>query len=272
MTMLMLWSRLASQVLGADDDYIVCMGHAPETGIGLYPPERDNLDYYNIYQLCSAAHGHQYNMGCLCPGPGPLVNPECSIANGADSILFNYRMPATSLVGAGMYWLRSTCQSSCTCLSPDDSEAFREEPLEEQKREEEDASDPYADLTASGGSPRVFAGKIPAYWPSPGGVSSANSSGQCTDFQACYSVGDNCSDSCLCRITSSTVDTKNRQLLYAAACSLPLSLSGKREAASPCPCNTTYVSHACCDARHTCGIVHEPLEMKMGEMIDREAR
>ena len=244
------------------DDYIACIGDPPGPD-NIYPAGRDVGQYNTNEELCSAVHGNTNNLGCICPGPDALV--DCSIANGADPVLFNAPLSAAMRL-ARLYSFRTYCQAVCSCLSADDAEAFRAGMISEQQVAELGATDPFAETVPAGATFRGFAGRTPVNWPGAEAVESSPDNQTPLCAGACSSVGANCSAACECRVSSSTYNPATNQLLYAAACTLPFSLSGKRaEEALPCPCNSSYVSHSCCGAYN--GVVWEPREMKLGELM-----
>ena len=117
---------------------------------------------------------------------------------------------------------------------------------------------------------------------SPGSQCSA---GACSIGQACSGTN------CLCQVTAAQYVPGAGTSQYYAECGLRLNITspqtgpfseifgsssggsdgglkavkrGQSSEAPACPCNTTYVSHSCCDAES--GIVWEAPELKLGEM------
>ena len=75
------------------------------------------------------------------------------------------------------------------------------------------------------------------------------------------SVGQN--KSCICSTQSEQYQPSAGTVAFVAACIM--SLSGKRAESAPCPCNSTYVSHACCVSED--GNVWEAGKFKLGELL-----
>ncbi|KAI9720511.1 MAG: hypothetical protein M1828_005682 [Chrysothrix sp. TS-e1954] len=98
------------------------------------------------------------------------------------------------------------------------------------------------------------------------GISNLGScNGTCTAGQDCGAQA----DTCICKVVSSTYIPRLGIEKYLAECSLPL--LGKRDMETieaPCPCNTSYVSHACCDTRD--GWVWESEDRKLGELLEAD--
>ena len=102
----------------------------------------------------------------------------------------------------------------------------------------------------------------------PGDVSAQidTCNGTCT-------IGEQCGDEsgatedCGCKVVSSTYNYRLATEFYTATC-MSLSLLTKRglddALDAACPCNTSYVSHACCEARD--GRVWEDASLKLGEL------
>ena len=80
-------------------------------------------------------------------------------------------------------------------------------------------------------------------------------------------INSSCSEGdCFCVLTGARYEPGAGEVEYFASCSN--SLLGKRGEPMPCPCNSTYVSHACCS--HTNGLVWEGPEKKLGRVVSRD--
>ena len=79
------------------------------------------------------------------------------------------------------------------------------------------------------------------------------------------STNANCTggNGCTCKTQSQSYQPGAGTVAFAAACII--SLGGKRDEPVPCPCNGTYVSHACCRVQD--GMVWEREEFKLGELL-----
>ena len=247
-----------------NDANIACLGEPAPPDFG-WPRGRSPDQYTTNDDLC-VAFASTYTLGCVCPGPGAY--PRCSMENGADPVLFNYRL-------YGHEVFQTWCTTHCSCIAEDEIEAFRAQAIPQQHAEEEAADDVPPDLTSptsgSGfaglGAFPNFAGAVPAGFQALNGTSDANDSPQFCGG-ACTSIGANCSTSdCTCRVTSSTFVPGADILKYTAACGLSLNI--KRDGPFPCPCNSTYVSHGCCLAGND-GLIWEASDLKLGELLEEE--
>lgn len=71
------------------------------------------------------------------------------------------------------------------------------------------------------------------------------------------------SSGCSCRTQKETLVRGKGTVAFSAICMI--NLAGKREESFPCPCNATYVSHACCGVES--GMVWEDASLKLGELF-----
>ena len=85
----------------------------------------------------------------------------------------------------------------------------------------------------------------------------------CSSNQDCFTGGN---QSCTCSTQSEQYQPGTATVAFLAAC--VISLSGKRDEGRPCPCNATYVSHACCGTED--GLVWEAAGFKLGEILMQE--
>ena len=68
---------------------------------------------------------------------------------------------------------------------------------------------------------------------------------------------------CTCKTQKESYVMGKRTANFLAACMI--SLGGKREEDTPCPCNVSYVSYACCGSKD--GLVWENETFKLGELL-----
>ncbi len=85
----------------------------------------------------------------------------------------------------------------------------------------------------------------------------------CTSNADCLKGGEK---GCMCSTRSEQYQPGSGTVAFVAACIISMSGSGgKREVARPCPCNATYVSHACCGIPDS--LVWEDRRFKLGELM-----
>ncbi|KAI9891660.1 MAG: hypothetical protein M1814_002595 [Vezdaea aestivalis] len=265
---------------------MVCNGELPLRE-SFWPKRRGRSMFYDtshpersMQRLCAADSTHDGpTMGCLClEGADGGRHVSC-----IDSFADRY------LINAGN--LRRVCIQSCECPQreqPGAKEADEDldwEQVEDDEKESrveggwllEDGKggENRADLGASGGSGSVY--HTP--YDSPRGSRSSEVGalslfdeprhqcrGQCKNQKGCLDR-----QGCRCFATKYD-DARMAQrsgkpwflgfcMDFSAAVSLSL---GKRSEALLCPCNSTYVSAGCCEARN--GLVWEHEGLKMGEL------
>ena len=160
------------------------------------------------------------------------------------------------------------CEMACVCTNVGDARAGREEGwqgeafvdgrwgthVEGEVAESSSGDDGANEVKAPGGGDAA-----PQYAAPVAGVQN-QCGGNCTGSGGC---GDASSKGCMCLTQSEQYQPGEGTVAFVAAC--VVSLGGKRQEGRPCPCNGTYVSHACCGARD--GLVWEGEEFKLGELV-----
>ena len=71
-----------------------------------------------------------------------------------------------------------------------------------------------------------------------------------------------CGNGCVCTTRKEQYLPAQGTVKFFAACILSMASNPKREERKPCPCNNTYVSHACCGAMD--GLVYENVAHNLG--------
>ncbi|KAI9725325.1 MAG: hypothetical protein M1828_003340 [Chrysothrix sp. TS-e1954] len=265
------------------DDYIECFGDVPTEAAG-WPQGRDPWDYRDNMDLCAASGRHDYNMGCQCTGPGGIT--QCLVDNGGDSVLLNARVRSRAVVD-GMISFHDWCKIHCICKKEEEAEELDDETDAQRGISADDPITDPPDQTGDLVTPplpiglnlntsaaianfRAFRGHLNdslSELNAPyGGVCNATSS--CNLNTDCQVPDDSSalSKDCRCQIWGSQLDPATHAVRYWARCGLTFHLPHKRDEEVPCPCNGTYVSHACCDSRD--GLVWEAPELKLGELVE----
>lgn len=247
------------------DPYMIC-----NDATVLPPPPPGRPPFLDHLSLCSTVHGVPgMNMGCFCDHPYGQV--QCVEAMG-DPYLWSATTILVDAESRQRTWvtLYDLCLNVCYCSSAAKGRAARNETGRLQKSHSSLVSE-----TAENRSSveRVSGNTIP---------SSSSKSHQGTDVQLEQSklqdlhqmtCGTNCSsnrdcqggaDGCNCKIQEETYIMGKGTVAFLASCMI--SLGGKREEGSPCPCNTSYVSHACCGVES--GIIWEDESFKLGELME----
>ncbi|KAI9726094.1 MAG: hypothetical protein M1828_002102 [Chrysothrix sp. TS-e1954] len=251
------------------DEYILCFGKARSDFTG-WPAGFSAAQYTDAMAFCSAVYGvPNRNLGCWCPAPH--VAPICSLQNGANPTLFSSYFGIADAYGSiSRVSMLDFCLERCECYDNDTADDYHTENATQQASSQ---AQPDRNPGAA-----VGADTPPSINAPPLGSSLANASGfglDPTSFntyldvdqcgQSCK-VGDSCpGHNCLCQVKSAKYEPGAGLVEYLAACTLYVSGKKAREESPPCPCNETYVSHACCDARQ--GMVWEAPHLKLGELV-----
>ena len=243
---------------------------------GLYPARANQ-------QLCPQG-GAQYNLGCKCDS-GEHQPPLCLSANGADNTLYDWEeLDPTIAMGHSSFvaW----CQDVCICIDEETAAEFQAKTPTQQAAQRLDGLDDWEVefLQSIGRDPD--AGK-PGY-NAPTNMTTAGaptSDSQCT--AGTCSVGSACgSENCTCQVTAAQYVPGAGTTKYTAQCGARFQFVGAtsnpfgalgggssrrlmsrdKHDAVYCPCNTTYISQKCCDAKD--GLVWESSEFKLGELVD----
>ena len=273
----------------AYDPYIICEGAGPSHDEGL-PSAYDQDDYGLNLNLCSAVHGvPRHNVGCSCTRARGNVQCHESVA---DPNLYNamYKSSDESeiedavergfLDGEMPFW--EYCWSNCLCVDAEtahESETntslavsllhrFRVAELARQRNES--AGRTYWNAFTGGSfSHGSFEGSTQASGQPAVQMQCGNNCTTSQDCQGPSSAGPGKAaeqgSHCTCRTQSSQYQPGSGLVAYAAACLIDMATGGKREEEWPCPCNSSYVSHGCCEARD--GLVWEVSEYKLGELV-----
>ncbi|KAI9723846.1 MAG: hypothetical protein M1828_004096 [Chrysothrix sp. TS-e1954] len=256
------------------NDEIMCFGEAPPPSAG-WPDSRPGSDYISNQQLCPK-NSRLPNLGCTCLGPN--TRPICALITGADHLLFHQRWDADytgGWTGAAQY-----CEWHCYCGQEEEAKRWQARtPQEQSSFSEWDPYTPEADHqieTALGlesgtlGQSASAGGSVPGWYGSlaDADTGSAPTTLQKTCNATSCDIQSGCSgDNCHCKITGAQYEPSAGHVEYFASCSG--SILNKRQQPVPCPCNSTYVSHACCD-KTSDGLVREEPWKKLGELVKRE--
>ena len=265
------------------DPYIVCPGrYVPDNAHGL-PAGYSAESYFNVMQLCSALNGNARNVGCVCSSP--QVSSFHCWPGVADNTLFRARVrPSRKTFPA-------FCKESCFCTDEDTAaEAQAQQDYAQQypgtgptnQQEDVDYFDPndadyqihQADGESQGGNQQnlenpgdgwevgLNGNSVPTTASGPEGECWSN----CTSIADCLKSGEK---GCMCSTQSEQYQPGSGMVAFAAACIISMSrIGGKRQETSPCPCNATYVSHACCGVAD--GLVWEAAHFKLGELLYKD--
>ena len=225
------------------DPYIVC--HNPPPPVYALPAGYLAQDYRTSMDLCSAANGQRNNVGCFCSSSRSDLH--CGEDLG-DPILAKATTDWFDRTNDHTATLQEFCDIACYCSDPISaglarSSMQRNSPL---------------NRILNHNNTQTFIGRI--------GESDTEMASNSHCGNTCMNQAD-CAgghDGCTCKTQSEQYVPGKGMVMFAAACMI--SLGGKREEQSPCPCNSTYVSQSCCDA--TDGIVQEPGHLKLGEVLN----
>ena len=182
---------------------------------------------------------------------------------------------------AGVDWgeltFRDLCWHGCECKSPDDASAWFQENFQGADSDtligingllqpSQTSASAIQSGRATFGAGNV-ASAPPIVAQNANHVSGwQNQCGNnCTSAKECIvPVGEN--NTCTCQAYSSQYQPGAGTVAFVAACLVTLGGSGgKREEKMPCPCNSTYVSHGCCDVLD--GLVWETSKSNLGSLL-----
>lgn len=229
------------------DPYIVCANPPPP--IYSFPAGYSFFDYPNTLDLCSAANGLRgRNVGCFCSNPHDEVHCD---SDRADPTLAGTTLSSSqngTLIHVESFL--DFCNIACYCADAKSAARARTRPYRH-----------------ASGLDRVLNARPSPYNhnspPSDAATSPESFSTQCATNctkNADCAGGEN---GCTCKTQSEQYVPGKGMVMFTAACII--SLGGKREEQRPCPCNETYVSHACCGSPD--GIVQESSQLKLGEVL-----
>ena len=243
------------------DPWIGCSAaKAPTYREGL-PSSCDQSIYYNNMQLCSANNGAHRSVGCVCYGEfWPLYcNPRI-----ADSDLW------WANVTRSRQRFPSYCKSECSCTTKDQAAQL----LEQGKYMNPEwvangNGQPHVsdDVDSESESDDSFVGLS----SHAGGLSNSTSYASHNQCPGKCSTNADCGDQgngCMCSTQSEQYLPSQGTVKFIAACIISMASNPKRENDRPCPCNATYVSHACCGAMD--GLVRESKLNKLGELLTED--
>ncbi|KAI9710888.1 MAG: hypothetical protein M1828_001999 [Chrysothrix sp. TS-e1954] len=239
------------------DYHIICYG-PPPGAIVHWPRGRSPDDYPDNSHLCSPQYEAQYQLGCKCTTPtGPL---DCSLANGADPVLFGASFFTSYF---GYHSFLEYCQNACQCVAETEEEEFDNSSPSQQAESLSGVEDPDSE-TPGALTPAETEGTLQdTAFSSLGGPGGGLSSRPSWDFLGCQNVscaiGSACRGSnCGCKLQSSRWEPSTGVIEYTGLCS---ALSRRKRdigksVEEECLCNSTYASAACCDAKDS-GLVWE---------------
>ena len=238
------------------DPFIVC--HNPPPPSHTYPDGYSERDYRTTMELCSAANGRRdKNMGCFCSSATSMLDCDAALANPALAA-------ATGTAAPYWYWgetegnlgiLGDYCNTACYCEDEVIARSAR-------GRINRDAG---LDRVLDNHHSRPHDHHTRPQLSNPSDAASNRATPftkQCGN--TCWSNAD-CAgkaNGCTCKTQSEQYVPGKGTTTFVAACII--SLGGKREEQIPCPCNSTYVSNACCSASD--GVVQEPEHFRLGEL------
>ena len=245
------------------DPWIGCSPvKAPSHAEGL-PTNYDPNIYYNIMQLCSANNGAPRNVGCICHGEFRPIHCSPRVAD------------------SGLWWANITpstqrfpqyCRTFCSCTSKDQATNLLEQGKHMNPAWESDGTEPSSTSSDTDLEPEVETNASYMGLSSHAGALS-NTSNQVSNDQC----GGKCSTNadcggqdsgCMCSTQSEQYLPGQGVVKFVAACIIAMASNPKRGQDGPCPCNTTYVSHACCSAVN--GDVQESELYKLGEILTED--
>ena len=224
------------------DPYIIC--YNPPPPFWALPEGYPSGQYRNTMDLCSAANGQRSkNVGCFCSSSHSKLHCDPALA---DSTLAKATTRWFNQTNDHMETFEEFCEVACYC-SDGLSAATAQNSNQTNSELNRVLNDHY--------EPFIFGDDN-----EPVAMYSTNQCGKnCTSNTDCAGGPDGCT----CKTQSEQYMPGKGMVMFAAACMI--SLGGKREEPTPCPCNATYVSHSCCRAPD--GIVREPEVLKLGELL-----
>lgn len=262
------------------DPFIICEMEGPSHSEGL-PLAYNEQVYAELLTLCSSAHGARENVGCFCSTDGGQVHCDHNLA---DDALWtaDYNPEVREVLrhfedlgfARGHVDFPQLCQNGCDCVPPRDADAWFAARFDGDDWNAlvgiEGLQKPPNQPAASGNT--FGAGSLIGNGQSSNGDQRGGQQHQCgkncssaQDCSAFQAVGQESGDgTCTCQAHSSQYQPQSSTVAFLATCLTMLGSGGggKREEQLPCPCNSTYVSHSCCESPD--GIVWEPSSMKLG--------
>ena len=261
-------SRLSSRKTSTSqtfDPYIICDNPGPKHVEGL-PLQYSEDVYSESIALCSSAHGARENVGCFCATPSGRVH--CS-EHVADRDLWEARyipIEDESHFDGEEVSFPELCQEACQCVSEDDAQQWFHETENEYFWQASGFRQPREPPRRGAHDGTTFAtGSLIGNSQEISQPSWQNQCGNnCTSAKDCSApAGGN--STCMCQAHSSQHQPASGTVAFMAACLVTLASGGKREEGLPCPCNSTYVSHHCCDVPD--GWVWEPPDSNLGVLL-----
>ncbi|KAI9721660.1 MAG: hypothetical protein M1828_005028 [Chrysothrix sp. TS-e1954] len=276
--------------ISVPDNYIMCFGPPPPADAG-WPVSRPQTNYVSNQQLCPTTNLAAQTVGCECRSA--YVRPICDYPP-ADHDLWYAQLDPSLTVGWSSFdeW----CVSNCFCGGEQAADRWQSYTAANQAAARLDQVGPImAALDTDSDDSTSIASSEDGFRDTSGIGSAEVSSGsslsdlgsattlsdlntllnatihpcpadvKCVATSACHGTD------CQCKVTGAQYEPKDGYIEYTAYCMLYVAGSffprlGTRSEDTPCPCNTTYVSQACCD-KETDGWVWEPPELKMGELV-----
>lgn len=243
------------------DPWVACFLRKAPTNLEGLPANYDENVYYNILQLCSANNGAPRNVGCVCHGEHLPIHCNQRIAD------------------PNLWWANITssgqrfplyCRTLCSCATRDDAAVIHEHGSQMNPA----WSSENGTLRASSGADSEHdASSTLSTLGHAGALNDAilrgsqnQCGGRCSQHADCHGQD----RGCMCSTQSEQFLPAQAGIKYVAACISAVASNPKRNSNWPCPCNTTYVSHACCEALD--GVVHEREFYKLGELLTKNDR
>ena len=224
------------------DPYIIC--HNPPPPAYALPSGYSSQNYPNSMDLCSAANGQRsQNVGCFCSSAYSDLHCDSDLA---DATLAKAATPFFNPSDEPESFLEF-CELACYCADTKSATLARNslQRNSQLNRVLNDHYDPFS-FTSDDDTANL--------------ISYNNQCGSNCSTNIDCAGGQN---GCKCKTQSEQYVPGKGMVMFAAACII--SLRGKREEQMPCPCNGTYVSHACCEVLD--GTVQEPERFKLGELL-----
>lgn len=259
----------------SNDPYIICDNEGPMHSEGL-PLVYNEYIYAELLTLCSSAHGASQNMGCFCSTSHGHVHCDPNLADQGlweasyspedDDVI---QLFADMGLPGGHMTFQQLCENGCECENTTEARNWFRKHFDGEydwriftgfegmiQPEKRPGNNGFAAGSLIGNAPLADSSR----WQNQCG-------NNCTSAKDCSApVGSN--DTCTCQAHSSQYQPGSGTVAFIAACMVTLGSggNGKRdEALLPCPCNSTYVSHGCCDAID--GVVWEPPELRLGSLV-----
>lgn len=271
----------------AYDPFITCPGPPLTHATGL-PLAYSETTYSTSLALCSVVHGAPQNVGCGCTSSGGPLRCNERVA---DSTLFNadvddsgrtiadYCVSVACYCGDGNEVRIHNATSSSQVPTPTSSAPARVT----NPGYDPNGPNPFRDTVNSAVNPGYDPNEPNPFRDAPNTPTTTGQCGiGCTTDEDCESCAttQTAAEQYKCRAAQrSTFNPSTGAAKFFSMCLIAASISGsmdkgsgfggKRDVALPCPCNSTYVSHGCCGAKS--GMVWEPEEFNLGELIDRDA-